>query len=86
VSFGKEPSAVPQELVSQLMLSCDTAGKFLTQPQLKPGDQVQITAGPFASFVAEIETLVPARRVWVLLDFMGGQTRVEVATDQLRKT
>jgi transcriptional antiterminator RfaH len=86
VSFGKEPSAVPQELVSQLMLSCDTAGKFLTQPQLKPGDQVQITAGPFASFVAQIETLAPARRVWVLLDFMGGQTRVEVATDLLRKT
>jgi transcriptional antiterminator RfaH len=47
---------------------------------------VQITAGPFASFVAQIETLAPARRVWVLLDFMGGQTRVEVATDQLRKT
>jgi transcriptional antiterminator RfaH len=51
---------------------------------LQPGDQVSLTSGPFANFVAEIESIVPDRRVWVLMDLMGGRTRVAVAAEQLR--
>jgi len=84
VSFGKEPAAVPLDLVSQLMLRCDASGKLLPPKLLKPGDQVALTNGPFASFVAEVERIAPDRRVWVLMDIMGGQTRVAVGADQLR--
>ena len=84
VSFGREPAPVPLAIVSQLMLRCDAAGKLLPPRLLKPGDQVRVTAGPFAQFVAEIETIAPDRRVWVLMDIMGGQTRVAVKADQLR--
>ena len=84
VSFGKEPTAVPLDLVSQLMLRCDAKGKLLPSKLLKPGDQVTLTKGPFANFVAEVEKSAPDRRVWVLMEIMGGQTRVAVATDQLR--
>ena len=51
---------------------------------LKPGDQVALNAGPFANFVAEVEKIAPDRRVWVLMDIMGGQARVAVGADQLR--
>lgn len=51
---------------------------------LNPGDQVAITHGPFADFVAEVEKIDPDRRVWVLMDLMGSQTRVAVGADQLR--
>ncbi len=84
VSFGKEPAAVPFELVSQMMLRCDISGKLLPLGQLTPGDQVWLTTGPFTNFVAEIEKIEPDRRVWVLMDIMGGQTRVAVNADQLR--
>jgi len=84
VSFGKEPAMVPLDIVSQLMLRCDTAGKLLPPKLLKPGDQVRMTSGPFADFVATIETIAPDRRVWVLMEIMGGQTRVAVTADQLR--
>jgi len=84
VSFGQEPAPVPLDIVSQLMLRCDAAGKLLPPRLLKPGDQVRVTAGPFAQFVAEIETIAPDRRVWVLMEIMGGQTRVAVKADQLR--
>lgn len=84
VSFGKEPAAVPRGLVSQLMLRCDASGKLLPPKLLKPGDQVRVKTGPFANFVAEIEGIAPDRRVWVLMDVMGGQTRVAVNPEQLR--
>mgnify|MGYP003646457760 CR=1 FL=1 len=84
VSFGKEPTAVPLDLVSQLMLRSDARGKSLPPMLLKPGDQVTLTQGPFANFIAEIEKTAPDRRAWVLMEIMGGQTRVAVEADQLR--
>ena len=84
VSFGKEPTVVPLDLVSQLMLRCDAKGKLLPPKLLKPGDHVTLTQGPFANFVAEVEKIATDRRVWVLMEFMGGQSRVAVEADQLR--
>ena len=84
VSFGKAPAAVPLDLVSQIMLRCDASGKLLPPKVLKPGDQVALTKGPFATFVAEVEKIAPDRRVWVLMEIMGGQKRVAVAAEHLR--
>ena len=82
--LGKEPTAVPQDLISQLMLRCDDAGILLPPELLNPGDLVTVTTGPLNSFVAEVEKLAADRRVWVLLEIMGRQTRVAVGFDQLR--
>jgi transcriptional antiterminator RfaH len=84
VSFGKEPAPVPRDIVSQLMMRCDASGKLVPPKGLKPGDQVRVNSGPFADFPGTIETIEPERRVWVLMEIMGGQTRVAVAADQLR--
>ena len=83
-SFGKEPAAVPLDLVSQIMLRCDADGKLLPPKVLKPGDQVTLTTGPFANFVAEVEKIARDRRVWVLMEIMGGPTRVAVGAQHLR--
>jgi len=84
VSTGNNPVEVPLELVSQLMRRCDNTGKLLPPRLLRPGDQVMINKGPFVEFVATIESIAPDRRVWVLLEFMGQQTRVAVPAEQLR--
>lgn len=83
VSFGTSPASVPMKLVSQLMLRCDTSGKLLPANLLKPGDQVRLNTGPFADFLAEIERVTPDRRVWVLMDVMGGQKRLAVNPEQI---
>ena len=44
----------------------------------------RVTTGPFANFVAEVEKIAPDRRVWVLMEIMGGQKRVAVGAEQLR--
>jgi transcriptional antiterminator RfaH len=84
VSLGKEPTPVPRNLVVQLMLRCDEDGKLLAPKRLQPGDDVMLTKGPFADFVARVEGIAPDRRVYVLLELMGVQTRVAVGADQLR--
>lgn len=84
VSFGKEPAPVPTDVVSQLRQRCDASGKILPLEHLEPGDQVRLATGPFAEFVATVETIAPDKRVWVLMDIMGGQTRVAVNADKLR--
>ena len=75
---------MPPELVSQLMLRCDRGGKLMPPELLAPGDEVTVTKGPFADFIATIESIAPDRRVWVLMEVMGGQTRVAVDARQLR--
>jgi len=84
VSLGKEPTPVPLALVSQLMLRCDREGKLLPPKLLKPGDEVMLTKGPFTDFVATIERIAPDRRVYVLMELMGAQTRVAVPMNQLQ--
>lgn len=84
VSFGKDPAPVPLDIISGLMLRCDAQGKLMQPKLLYPGDQVAMTHGPFADFVAEVEKIEPDRRVWVLMDLMGSHTRVAVGADQLR--
>ncbi len=86
VSLGNVPTALPQEIVYQLMQRCDARGKLLPARFPNPGDQVTVTRGPFTNFVAKVEKIAPDQRVWVLMDIMGSQTRVAVGTDQLRAT
>lgn len=84
VSLGREPTAVPTELVCELMARCDDDGKLLPPERFEPGDEVVMKTGPFSNAIATIESVAPDRRVWVLMDIMGGQTRVAVQADQLR--
>ena len=85
VSFGSQPTPVPRDLVSQLMRRCDRDGKLLPPRQLKPGDEVTVTNGPFTDFVARIERIAPDRRIYVLMELMGAETRVAVSAKQLRQ-
>jgi transcriptional antiterminator RfaH len=80
----KGPTEVPTAVVTQLMDRCDSTGKLLPPRILKAGDQVFMTTGPFANFLAEVERTTPDRRVWILMDLMGGKTQVSVAPENLR--
>ena len=86
VAFSGIPKSVPAELVTGLMSRCDAAGHLLPPPALTPGDGVQVLSGPFAQFVATVESLTPQRRVWVLLDILGSSTRVSLEVAQVRTT
>lgn len=85
VSFEGKPKFLPLQFISGLMLRCDPAGKILPLKTLKEGDNVELLTGPFANFIATIDTIDPQRRIWVLMDFMGQCTRMQVSAEQLRQ-
>ncbi len=84
VSFDGAPQPVPDDLVSALRARCD--GEELLHPEgvPQPGERVRLVGGPFAGFVAEVEKIAPDRRVWLLLEMMGGHSRLLAAPEQLR--
>lgn len=84
VCVGGRPQPVPQDLVSQLRARCDASGQMQPAAHFGPGDQVAVTTGPFADFVARVDELAPEERVWILMDLMGHQTRVALPVAQLR--
>lgn len=85
VSFGGYPRAVPSGVVEGLQKRCDEDGRIIPPADLQTGDVVEIITGPFANFVTTVERLSADRRVWVLLDILGSQTRVKVSVDGLRR-
>ena len=50
VSFGGQPSPVPLDFISGLMLRCNSGGKLLPPNQLNKDDAVQLLTGPFANY------------------------------------
>ena len=83
VSFGNKPVQASLDLVQGLQARCDEAGELKPLEHFKAGEQVTLTAGPFANFIATVERMDADQRVWVLLDLMGQKSRVRVNSDQL---
>lgn len=84
VSFGQSPAPVPAELIEGLRRRCSADGLLAEAPLPRPGDDVRLTSGPFADFIARVERVTPERRIWVLLDLMGRATRAEALPEQMR--
>ena len=84
VSFDRTPAPVPLDLISQLLLRCDRDGKLMPPRLLAAGDTVTVTHGPFSEFVATVESLAPDRRVWMLMEIMGSESRLAVPAGHLR--
>ena len=84
VSFDGKPKPLPPQLISGLMQRCDAAGTMLPLNRFNEGDSVEMLTGPFANFIAKVDTIDPEQRIWVLMDFMGQTTRMQVTADQLQ--
>jgi len=81
VRFGKDPSPVPDGVVEGLIAHCSPEGVLQGLGKLKPGDQVQITQGPFAGFLAQISDVKPDRRVHLLLEIMGQKSAMTISQE-----
>ena len=85
VSFNGKPKPVPQDLVLGLLQRCDMSGKLHPSNQLAAGDQVELVTGPFANFIATVETIAINKRVWVLMECLGQRARMQVKADHLQR-
>ncbi len=84
VSLDSKLKPLPIQLISSLMLRCDPLGKLLPPQILNEGDCIEVLGGPFANFIATVETIDEQKRVWVLMEFMGQRARVQIAPNKVR--
>jgi transcriptional antiterminator RfaH len=81
---GEGLTPMPEALIAGLRARCDSVGKVLPLESFEPGQSVEMHSGPFANFIATVEQMASDARVWVLLDFMGKETRVQVERQQIQ--
>ena len=83
LSFAEGPKPMPEALIAGLRARCDNIGKVVALADFEAGQSVEMHSGPFANFIATVEQMASDARVWVLLDFMGKATRVQVNRQQI---
>ncbi len=81
VSGGEEPVAVSPEIIDALRRREGEGAFDVLSPaqQLRAGDRVRVTQGPFEDFVGRLMGVADHERVYILLDLLGRAVRAEVA-------
>lgn len=83
VSFRDVPAPVPASLVDALFSRYDERGRPAANDHLAAGDDVRVIDGPFAEFIGTVATIDADKRVWLLMDILGQETRVRVGPNQV---
>ena len=84
VSFGQIPRPVPAKIMQALLGQTSPDGIVQYSPDLRNGDSVRISNGPFSGFLGHVDALASDQRAWVLLDIMGKETRVSIKRDNAK--
>ena len=89
VTFGDEPVAVPENMISELkhrLEAIKEAGGLVFE-DLKQGDRVRITRGPFEGYDAIFDTRLSGKdRVQVLLAYLNDRPiRVQIDAAEIEK-
>ena len=84
ITFNSILKSIPITFVDSLMMRYDLSGKLLPIKKLKKGDQVKVLEGPFADFIATVETYETDHRIWILMDLMGRKAKMQTPPDALQ--
>jgi transcriptional antiterminator RfaH len=84
VHFGKHWPVIPDTVIAELRNAMGDEELRVINHEFSPGDVVEIGTGVFHGLQAVVTRMVPGKqRVAVLLDFLGRQTTLELASEQL---
>ena len=84
VTFNSILKAIPSTFVDNLKRRYDLSGKLMPMQKLKKGDQVKVLNGPFANFIATVETYETDQRIWILMDLMGRKSKIQTQSDTIQ--
>ncbi|MDB9877732.1 transcriptional activator RfaH [Amylibacter sp.] len=84
VTFNSILKALPTTIIDSLKARYDLSGKLLPVEKLKEGDKVKILNGPFANFIAKVETYESDQRVWILMDLMSRKTKIQTSSEDVQ--
>jgi transcriptional antiterminator RfaH len=78
LSFNNKPSEVPLGLIVELKKRFQDNIDPIINEKLKRGDSIKLNNGPFAEFFASVESVDSNKRIYVLLEVMGGPRKLEI--------
>lgn len=78
ISFGNKIPFIRCEIIDKLRDRFSQNNISKIYDPLKIGMSVEIKNGPFGQLIGKIEEFDADQRVWILLDFLGTQTRVSI--------
>ena len=78
LSFNNKPSEIPLDLIVALKNRYENSVNPIINENLKSGDTIKFNNGPFADLVANIESVDEKKRIYVLLEVMGGPRKLEI--------
>lgn len=83
VMQNERPAPAPIGVIEALKAACGDDDILHVNADFSIGQKVRVIGGPFADFVGELDQLTDVERVRVLLDIMGGRTRVVLPREYL---
>ncbi|MDB3964649.1 KOW motif-containing protein [Amylibacter sp.] len=84
VTFNSILKPAPNTFINDLMKRYDLSGELQPVEKLKKGDRVKVLKGPFANFIATVEKYETDQRIWVLMDLMGRESKIQTPSDTLQ--
>ena len=86
LTFGSQIAEVGENIIEGLRERCPGGVAQIDPVKAKPGDTVRINEGPFSGLEAIFEQkLKGSERVAVLLEILGRQTRIVLASETIAK-
>jgi transcriptional antiterminator RfaH len=84
ICFGTRLALLPDSLINEIKMRIGTDDSLQINQSLEPGQNVQITQGPFQGMEALVTRLISAReRVVILIEWMGRSLHVEASVADL---
>ena len=70
--------------MNELINRCDENGMLLPPKNMKKGDEVTVINTPFSKFISTIEQIDSKNRIWILMNILGRETRIEITSNQIQ--
>ena len=86
ISFGNQPSAVPDELIAQLKKRVDQSNDSLISDLPEKGEQLQVLDGPFRGLNAIFSQIDGDSRAIVLITILSQKVRAVLPLASLSRS
>jgi len=84
VMDGEQPARVSDDVITEIRSRERNGLVELVKPRgLRPGTRVRVISGPLSERIGMLALLKPHERVVVLLNLLGGDQRVDLATNAI---
>ena len=85
LAFNNKPSQISSDLIQEMKTRYEINSNSRQKQKLKKGDSIKFYTGPFADLIAKVENVDENKRIWILLEAMGGYRRLKLKNDEKTK-